>query len=121
MTGRRRGSFAATLALALVGLAASPSAADEVSPASSSQCPASSFCLWSGAGFSGQEIGTTSTTATAVPFAWTLSVWNRSSYAARVYSGPGGTGTSVCYTPGTQVSSTHVASESFRLLTTTTC
>ncbi|HEY0117756.1 MAG TPA: peptidase inhibitor family I36 protein [Cellulomonas sp.] len=121
MTGRRRGSFAATLALVLVGLAASPVAAVEAGPESSSQCLASQFCLWSGAGFSSLETSTTSTTAAGVSFSRTLSVWNRSSYAARVYSGSGGTGTSVCFEPGAQVSSTSVSSASFALLTATSC
>jgi hypothetical protein len=38
-----------------------------------------------------------------------------------VYSGSGGTGTSTCYAPGAQVSTTSVGSVSFRILSTTTC
>ncbi len=66
-------------------------------------------------------MGTAGTSPVSVPFSWTLSVWNRSSYAARIYSGSGGTGTSVCYAPGAQSASVHVASASIRVLTTTTC
>ncbi len=77
--------------------------------------------MWSGAAYTGTEVGTSSTSPVSVPFATTQSVWNRSSYAARVYAGSGGTGTSVCYAPGSQVASVHVASASIRVLTTTSC
>lgn len=105
------------------------SAADEpatdtaggVPPLALSQCASGAFCVWSGASGTGTFTSTTSTTSRDLGFSPVLSVWNRSSNAARIYSGPGGTGTSVCYAPGAYVASTSVVGGSFRLLLGTAC
>lgn len=118
----RRLPFVTVLALALVGLAAAPgAAADGPSPAVSSDCDASQFCVWSGSLYTGSLKETTSTTAVAVGFSPVKSVWNRTSHAAVVYSGTGGTGTATCYAPGAQVASVSVTAGSMRVLTTTSC
>lgn len=110
------------LGVVLTLATAAPGAAfDGVEPASSSQCPAGQFCVWSGAGYTGTMAGTSGTTAVSVPFGVTRSVWNRSAPAARIYSGSGGTGVSVCFAPGAQSDSVQVTSASMRVLSTTTC
>lgn len=122
MTARHRATAAVVLALALLGSSAGAAAADDdVTPYSLSQCTTSAFCVWSAAAYQGSIVKTTSTSPVSVPFDWVSSVWNRSSFAARVYSGAGGTGSSVCYAPGAQVASVHVAAGSIRVLTTTSC
>jgi hypothetical protein len=117
----RRAPLVTALVAALVGLSAAPGVAADVSPQSTNQCGASAFCVWSAAGYSGSFRQTTSTSAVAVSFSPVASVWNRSSHAARIYSGSGGTGSSVCYAPGAQVTGVHVTSASMRVLSTTSC
>lgn len=92
-----------------------------VGPNSLNQCGAGQFCVWSGSFYSSTFIGTTSTSAVNLPFAEVKSVWNRSSHAARAYAGVDGTGSSVCYAPGVQLSSVSVSARSIRVLSTTTC
>lgn len=118
---RRRLSVVVALVGALVVLGAVSAAADEVAPAVAGDCGVSQFCLWSGAFYSGTFTETTSTTAVAVGFSPARSVWNRSSHAAVVYSGPSGTGTATCFAPGAQAGSVSVVAGSMRVLTTTSC
>lgn len=117
-----RAPIVAALVLSLVGLAATPGVAEDgIGPSSLSQCGASSFCVWGSVAYSGAFKGTTSTTAVNLTFSQVRSVWNRSSRAARVYSGPDGTGASVCYDPGKQIASVSVAAASIRVLPTSAC
>lgn len=121
-TARLRVAFGLVLGLVLAGVAASPAAAlDGAEPMSMSQCQAAQFCVWSGAGYTGTEVGTSGTSPVPTSFQTTHSVWNRSSYAARIYSESGGAGTSVCFAPGAEGSSVSVTSGSIRVLTTTAC
>jgi len=109
-----------TLILALALLGATPAQATQ-SPTSDSQCGSTQLCLWSGNGYTGAFWSTTSSTATNTGITIAKSVWNRSSKAARVYSGLNGTGTSTCVLPGSKSSISALASRSARLLTTSTC
>lgn len=84
-------------------------------------CGSTQLCLWSGNGYTGAFWSTTSSTATNTGITIAKSVWNRSSKAARVYSGLNGTGTSTCVLPGSKSSISALASRSARLLTTSTC
>jgi hypothetical protein len=86
-----------------------------------SQCVAGAFCVWSGTSGTGTFTSTTSTSWRDLGISPVLSVWNRSSNAARIASGSAGTGTSVCYAPGDYVASTSVDAGSFRLLLGTAC
>ncbi len=105
----------------LVVAPAEGAAADDMSPLSSSQCGSGEFCLWSAPAFQGQLMSATSGDTMSLPFATSRSVWNRTPHAARVYSGAGGTGSSVCIAPGTQWSSVQIASGSVRVLTSSQC
>jgi len=112
----------ASLSLAVMG--AAPSMADPgdaAEPSSMSECGASQFCVWSGSLYSSAFKGTTSTSPVNLTFTLVQSVWNRSSRAARVYAGVDGAGSSVCYAPGTQLSSVSVSARSIRVLPTSTC
>ncbi|WP_123372443.1 peptidase inhibitor family I36 protein [Cellulomonas sp. PhB150] len=110
-----------TVSLAFAAICGPASADEPASPASASQCPAAALCVWGGTFNSGSFGTTKSTTAVASGVSPAKSVWNRSTHAARVYSGAGGTGTSTCFEPGESVTSTSVGSVSFRVLSTTTC
>lgn len=108
------------------GLALTTSAAvadddDAYAPLSTSQCTASRICLWTGASSTGLFASATSTIPVPTGFPTARSVWNRSSHAARVYSGVGGTGTSTCFAPGARTSSTLLPAASFRVLSSTSC
>lgn len=113
--------IATTLAAGVLLATAGPSATFAASTDSTGQCPSGSFCIWGGTNYSGAFADTASTSATSTGVATAKSVWNRSTRAARVYSGSGGTGTSTCYAPGSQIASTTAAAVSFRILSTTTC
>lgn len=78
------------------------------------------MCLWGGAVYSGAFLTTAVTTDIVSPTI-SKSVWNRTSYAVRVYASPGESGSSVCFVPGTQIASTTLASRSVKILSTTTC
>lgn len=88
---------------------------------SEAQCLSGSFCIWSATSYSGAFGRATSTAPASTGFATGMSVWNRSSKAARVYSGTGGTGSWVCYTPSTKIPSISVQARSVALLSGTTC
>lgn len=90
-------------------------------PLSFSQCLSGNVCVWSGTGYTGDFANTTSTSAVNTGVLTARSVANRSTKAARVYSGTGGTGSSVCLDPGDQSSSTSIGSQSMRILTVTSC
>lgn len=128
MTWTRKAVLPLVAALVLLAGSAASAAEDPttdttdgVAPLSTSQCASGAFCVWSGASGSGSFESTTSTTSRDLVIGTVSSVWNRSSNAARIYSGSGGTGTSVCYAPGAYVASTSVAAGSFRLLLGTSC
>ena len=120
---------AIVLASALLTLGASasaaPAAAFDLDPAdsitSSSQCPSSSLCLWTGASYSGTFVSTFSTAVYNTGIVTARSVRNRALTAARIYSGTNGTGTTRCYAPGATVRSTAVTARSFRILGTSEC
>ena len=117
------------LATALLAISAStsrePAAAEELdtleSITSSSQCPASSLCLWTAASYSGTFVNTFSTAVYNTGIVTARSVRNRALTAARIYSGTNGTGTTRCYEPGATVRSTAVTARSFRILGTSEC
>ncbi len=128
----RRTSWRLAAMVAVVGLLGfapvSATASDEVGEPegiiqlfSESQCVSGNFCVWSAASYSGTFGKATSTSPASTGFSTGMSVWNRSSKAARVYSGTGGTGSWVCYTPSTKISSTSVPARSVALLSGSTC
>lgn len=86
-----------------------------------SQCATGAFCVWAGANGTGTFASTTSTTWRDLAIGTVVSVWNRSSNAARITSGSAGAGVSACYAPGDYVASTTVPAGSFRLLLGTAC
>ena len=88
---------------------------------SSSQCSPASLCLWTAASYGGTFVDTFSTAVYDTGIVTARSVRNRALTAARIYSGPDGTGTSRCYAPGTSVRSTSVTARSFRILGSTQC
>lgn len=90
-------------------------------PLSFSQCLSGNVCVWSGTGYTGDFANTTSTSAANTGILTARSVANRSTKAARVYSGTGGSGSSVCLNPGDQSSSLSIGSQSMRILTVTSC
>ena len=121
-----RGRWVATLVLLVVlGGATSARAVDQndepVGSLLMSQCSLGSMCVWSAVSYGGTFLPTTSAVAVSIPFGTTRSAWNRATKAARIYAGAGGTGSSVCLTPGQSISSTTIASSSMRILTTVTC
>lgn len=128
----QRLSWRAVAMITVVGLLGfapvSASASDEVDETegvvqlfSEAQCTSGIFCIWSSASYSGTFGKASSTTATATGFTTGKSVWNRSGKAARVFSGTGGTGSSVCYAAGTKLSSTSVPARSVALLSGSSC
>ena len=111
-----RGTLAAVTALivsiGLLGAAPpAPAAATpdgsvaELEPYALSDCPTGTACLWSGSAYSGSLWKNTSTDvivnrpATVLA---TASMWNRTTYYVRLYSGVGGTGSTACYSQGWQ-------------------
>lgn len=121
---RRTARTGAVVALATAAaLTATAGVADDVAvtPASASQCPAAHLCVWSSTAYGGAVHAVSSTSVSSTGILLARSVWNRSSYAANVYSGTAGAGSATCFEPGEQISSTSVSARSFRLLTTTSC
>lgn len=96
-------------------------AVEGVEPQSTAQCASGRLCLWANSLFQGSFWSTASTSIANVGFSSAGSVWNRTSKAARIYSGSTGGGTSVCVAPGAQMSSAFIASGSARVLTTAGC
>ena len=88
---------------------------------SEAQCVSGNFCVWSATSYSGAFSRATSTSPASTGFTTGMSVWNRSSKAARIYSGTGGSGSWVCYAPSTKISSTSVPARSVALLSGSTC
>jgi len=88
---------------------------------SEAQCTSGAFCVWSEASYVGIYRGVASTAPVSTGFVNSKSLWNRSSRAARVYSGTGGTGSWVCYLPSTKISSTSVPARSIALLSGSSC
>ncbi len=88
---------------------------------SEAQCTSGVFCVWSSVNYSGAFNRATSTAPVSTGFGTARSAWNRSSKAARAYSGTGGTGSWVCYGPGARVASTSVLAQSVALLSGSSC
>lgn len=121
-TRLRAAGAAALLVGALLVAPASASADEDVEPFSLGQCSANHLCLWSATGYTGAFWQTISTSVVNVSGMTTAkSLWNRSSHAARIYSGTGGSGSSVCVNPGTQTASTTIPAQSARILPGTAC
>jgi hypothetical protein len=122
---RRRAAAVAVSVLALLAFGGmTPAmAADPGSVSSSSECSAGRFCLWSGALYTGNFWSTTLTTPTntTAVVKTSLSVMNLTGKAVRVFSGIGGSGSSVCYTAGTSLPNTYVTAGSVQVLTGTSC
>lgn len=122
---RRRGRACAVVAVAsavLVGTLAPITAhADGGSTQGLDQCSSGRICLWSATSYSGSFFQTTSTSPVNSGISTTRSLWNRASVAAHVYSGTGGSGSVTCVPPGTQTSSTFVASASVKLSGSSSC
>lgn len=85
------------------------------------QCSNAFFCLWSGNGYTSTFTQTVSTSPVAVNSTNARSVWNRTGKAVRVYSGTGGTGTSVCYGPNARSGSISITSRSVAVQSGTSC
>ena len=109
------------IALLACGLMASASSATDAVADSTSQCAAARFCVWSGAAYSGSFAAASSTSLVNLGFTRVSSVWNRSAYAGRVYSGTGGGGTYACFAPGAQLAAVVVSAGSIRLTSSKTC
>lgn len=131
-TRGQRPSWRAVAMITVVGLLGfapvSASASDDVDETevvvqlfSEAQCTSGFFCVWSSAGYAGTFSRAASTTATSTGLATGKSVWNRSGKAARVFSGTGGTGSSVCYAAGIKIASTSVPARSAALLSGSGC
>lgn len=88
---------------------------------SEAQCTSGAFCVWSEPSFAGIYRGVASTAPLSTGFVNSKSLWNRSSRAARVYSGTGGTGSWVCYTPSMKIASLSVPARSVALLASSSC
>lgn len=108
------------LALVMFAFSAPPARAADIDPQSSTACASGRMCLWGGAVYTGAFFSTTSSTDVASPTT-SKSVWNRTAYAVRVYSGAGESGSSACFVPGTQIANTTLASGSVKILSATTC
>jgi len=113
--------FAPVTASASDGVGESDGTETTVQLFSDAQCAVSTFCVWSEVSFSGVFSRATSTASVSTGFFTAKSVWNRSSRAARVYSGTGGTGSWVCYTPNMKVASTSLPARSVALLSGSSC
>ncbi|MBN9609256.1 MAG: peptidase inhibitor family I36 protein [Actinobacteria bacterium] len=112
--------LASAFVLVMLAVSALSAHAATVGPFTSSACPANNMCLWSGAAFTGAFFNTM--TSTDIPtLSVAKSVWNRTAKAVRVYSSAGGSGSSTCFAPGTQVSSTTLTARSVVVLPSTTC
>lgn len=86
------------------------------------QCASNRICVWSATFYGGSFASTSNTVATTVGgFSTARSVWNNSTRAAYVYSGSGGSGSSLCLAPGISTASTTLASGSIRLSTSPFC
>lgn len=92
-----------------------------IEPQSFSQCLAGNVCVWDGYSYTGLFSQTPSTSATSTGITTAHSYANRSTKAARIYSGTGGSGSWICVNPGAQVSSTTIGAQSMRILTVTSC
>jgi hypothetical protein len=92
-----------------------------VEPRSFSQCFAGNVCVWEGSSYSGKYAGTASTAAVTTGITTAASYANRSTKAARLYSGTGGTGSSACLSPGEQSGGSTIPAASMRILTVTSC
>lgn len=116
-------ALAALVSTALVSTAlVSPAQAEEIDPATASQCATGRVCLWSTSFYGGNFFSTTSTTAVSVGlFTVAHSTWNNSPKAAYVYPGLLGSGLPVCLPPGSTMTSTALASLSVRLSSSATC
>jgi hypothetical protein len=85
------------------------------------QCSNAFFCLWSGTGYTSTFTQTVSTSPVGINSTNARSVWNRTGKAVRVYSGTGGTGSSVCYGPNARSGSISITSRSVAVQSGTSC
>lgn len=92
-----------------------------IEPQSLADCLAGNVCAWTGTTYTGTLAHTTSTSATDTGFLSAGSLANKSTKAARVYSGTGGSGTWTCLNPGEQRTSVSIGAQSMRILTVTSC
>lgn len=92
-----------------------------VEPQSFSQCFSGNVCVWDADSYAGTFFQTASTSATNTGIGTARSYANRSTKAARIYTGTGGSGSSTCLDPGDQVVSTSIGAQSMRILTVTSC
>ncbi|KQT96583.1 hypothetical protein ASG53_16010 [Sanguibacter sp. Leaf3] len=113
--------FAPVTASASDGVGESDGSEPVVQLFSEAQCTSGAFCVWSEPSFAGIYRGVASTAPLSTGFVNSKSLWNRSSRAARVYSGTGGTGSWVCYTPSMKIASLSVPARSVALLASSSC
>ncbi|MBF0723525.1 peptidase inhibitor family I36 protein [Sanguibacter inulinus] len=113
--------FAPVTASASDGVGESDGSESVVQLFSEAQCTSGAFCVWSEPSFAGIYRGVASTAPLSTGFVNSKSLWNRSSRAARVYSGTGGTGSWVCYTPSMKIASLSVPARSVALLASSSC
>lgn len=134
-TGRRRKLWR-TVSIVIIGgllgltpLSATasdePEGADEITGGvqvlSLDQCSNAFFCLWSNGGYTGTFTQTASSSPAGVNATVARSVWNRTGKAVRVYSGTGGTGSSVCYAPNARSGTISITSRSIVVQSGTSC
>lgn len=113
--------LAGVTAVAPVAHADDDAEAAEAAARSAAQCPAGSFCIWSGPSYSGAFWSVSGLGLYSSPVAGARSVWNRSAYDVRTYSGAGGTGSSSCWGTGIQLGNVTASAVSVRTMAPSTC
>ena len=111
-----------TLAVLLCATSVTPAlASDEAEVRSAAQCASGYGCVWTLTNYGGGFFQTTSGLPVSTGMTIAKSAGNRSTYALRIYSGTGGTGTSVCLTPGQMIAAGAIPARSMRVLATIVC
>lgn len=121
------GLLAATPLAPAVATPPAPAAAFAVAgiePFALSDCPTGTACLWSGTGYTGFLWKNTSTDVVVnrpAGMTATGSMWNRTNYYLRLYSGSNGTGSTACYGQGWQGTLTGWAADARSLRMSSGC
>lgn len=96
----------------------------EIEPFGLSECPTGTLCLWAGSQHTGSLWRNTSTDVIVnrpANLSTTKSMWNRTNYYVRLYSGANGTGSTACYAQGFQGTLTGWAAAAGSLRMSTGC
>ena len=116
-------ALAGVVALGLV--AAAPVAQAENSGARTTRaadvCPSGHFCLWAHDSFNGMFWSTANMGTRPSGIEFPHSVWNRMGTDVRTYSGPGGTGSWICWNSGAKSSTASFHAASIVTMTPTSC